>query len=133
MQIGVDFTRKPGGPLLYTLSCFARYLNYFNVWVQFEYPFFQGFHVEIGNTQIIYFVYDKDIAYTEYERIFERLVITFRNTQDHGFLMGTRVKFRRTDKVSDVLDNDKIKILQVHFIESHFYHGGVQMAEPSRF
>lgn len=66
------------------------------------------------------------------ERVFERLVVALGNRKNHQIQMCAGVKFRRTDKIADILQNDEIQSLRTKLLQTLAGHGGVEMAHAAR-
>ena len=73
-------------------------------------------HVEIKIRQNVDLVDYKRIADLEYERIFQRLVVSLRNGEDHGRFSRRPCQLRRANEVADVFENDEVEIVRSPFL-----------------
>ena len=70
--------------------------------------FLQLLQVKIKNLLGIDLVYQDAVRHLEHQRVFERFVVTLRDTEDHNFQIRTGVKLSRTDKISHILKENQI-------------------------
>ena len=88
--------------------------------------------VKIKIRKHVRLVDDHCAAALEDERVFERLVVSLGDGQDHQIQMRAGVKFCRTDKIADILQNDEIQPLRSKLPQTLAGHGGVEMAHAAR-
>ncbi len=88
--------------------------------------------IEIKIRQDVDLIDDHRAAGLEDERVFERLVVPLRDGEDHQVQMRAGVKFRRTDKIANVLQNDQVEPRRVQLLQPLTGHPGVEMAHAAR-
>ena len=113
------------------LARFCAYREYFNIGISHFRKLNDLVHVEIKIRQNVDLVDYKRIADLEYKRIFQRLVVSLRNGEDHGVFRGARVKLRRANEVADVFENDEVEIVRSHFRKSLTGHVCVEVAHAA--
>jgi len=85
--------------------------------------------IEIGQT--VGLGHHQRPAYREHQRVFYRLVIPFRNAQEHRGKVCTQIELRGADQITYILDDDDIQFVQGEFLQCLHDHRNVQMAVPA--
>src|SRR6056297_124204 len=63
-------------------------------------------------------------------RILQWFICALRNTVNRYFLVFSKIKFHRTDKVSNILDKKKMDILKYHLLKPLFHKICLKMTSP---
>ena len=82
------------------------------VWIEAEDSLFCLIEIEVKIIQSVHFVDQHQVADAEHQRVFERFVVAFGNTEDHDVPVGAGVEFGRADKVADILENEKVGLFE---------------------
>ena len=114
----------------FAVSCRNRYNLYIRIY--FPCPFHTRLHIKIKIRQYIYLIYQKDIADGKHQRIFQRLILPFRYTQNHGIPGCARIEFRRTYQIAHVFQNSKLHVARCKAVQALARHIRVQMAHTAR-
>ena len=78
--------------------------------------------------QKINFVEKHDVGVVKHGRIFERLVLALRYTQNDNLVVFTQIERSRTDQVAHILDQENIQVFQVKILNCMADHMGIQVA-----
>ena len=71
---------------------------------------------------------DQSVAVPEHERVFEGLVIPFRDAQQHHVQVGPGIIFRRADEIAHIFQEKQVRIILAHFGDGLRRHAGIHMA-----
>ena len=88
--------------------------------------------VEVEVRHHIDLVHQDEVADREHERVFQGLVVPFRDGEDHGVAHGAGVELGRAHEVAHILQDDEIHLREGHVVQPLARHFGVQVAHPAR-
>ena len=85
-------------------------------------------HIKIKVGQGVCLGDDQSVAVPEHERVFEGLVIAFRDAQQHHVQVGPGIIFRRADEIAHIFQEKQVRIILAHFGDGLRRHAGIHMA-----
>ena len=89
------------------------------------------FQVKVEIWQDIYFIHKDHITHLEHKRIFQRLVMSFRDRKNHSIFYSSCIKLRRTYKIPYIFKNHQIQTVCSQLVNSIFCHFRIQMAHSA--
>ena len=75
----------------------------------------------------VYLVYNDNISVAEDHRVLSHHIITFGDRNDHDTFLCTKWKVRRSDQISNILNEKHIKLRKRQSFEAVLYHVRIQM------
>jgi len=122
-----DPGRKPLVPAAHSFASLAGNIENEDIGVHLASHLLALFGIEIHVGQKVHFVEEHNIGVVEHGRILERLVLALGYAQNDYLVVFTQIEGGRTDKVSHILDQENIELLQVERLKGMADHMGIQM------
>ena len=119
---------QPSEPFRQSLARLAGYSNDVDVAVDAAGILFGDANIEWHVGQQIDLVQDQQLRLEKDRGVFERLVFSLRDAENHKFCRFAQIVARRTDEVADVFDQQQIDVLQTPIEKGPFDHAGIEMA-----
>src|SRR5512134_884599 len=123
---------QPVSPFRETLASLAGHFKYLQLRVKRKRVPPDLLHVNIKIRRKIDLVQEKGGRFLKHQRILERLIMSFGNTEDHDLDVFSHFKFCWAYKITDILDKKEIKVLKRKLTEHLRDHVGIEMAGTSR-